>query len=99
MDYHLKDELGGECSNNIRRISILGKEDRHRTEVAVKGVKPSNGLIENTVMFLHGIIRTTNCHIESSTKEELREDSPVLPCLVKYAGSILSRCLKGRGGR
>ena len=54
MDYHLKDELGGECSNNIRRISILGKEDRHRTEVAVKGVKPSNGLIENTVMFLHG---------------------------------------------
>ena len=69
------------------------------TEDAVRGDKPSNGLVENTVMLFRGVIRTIECHVESCTREELREDSPILPWLVEHAGSILSRCQKGRDGR
>ena len=36
-------------------------------EDAVKGDKESNGLIENAVMLIRGIIRTIKCHIESRT--------------------------------
>ena len=65
----------------------------------MKGDKESNGLIENAVMLLRGIIRTIKCHIESSSQEPLSDESPVLPWLVKHAGCILSRCQKGRDGR
>ena len=62
------------------------------SEDAVKGDKPSNGLVENAAMLLRGVIRTIRCHVKSCTQEELREDSPILPWLVEHAGSILSRC-------
>ena len=69
------------------------------TEDAVKGDKESNGLIENAVMLLRGIIQTIKCHIESRTQEPLSDDSPVMPWLVEHAGCILSRCQKGRDGK
>ena len=50
-------------------------------------------------MLLRDAIRIIKCHVESCTQEELREDSPILPWLVGRAGSILSRCQKGRDGR
>ena len=50
-------------------------------------------------MLLCGVIRTIKCHVESCTQEELRGDSPILPWFVEHAGSILSRCQKGRDGR
>ena len=65
----------------------------------MKGDKESNGLIENAVMLIRGIIRTIKCHIESRTQEPLSDDSPVMPWLVEHAGCILSRCPKGRDGR
>ena len=64
----------------------------------MKGDKQSNGLIEKSVMPLRGIIRTIKCHIDSSTQEALRDDSPILRWLVEHAGCILSRCQKGRDG-
>ena len=64
------------------------------TEDAVNEDKESNGLIENAVMLLRGIIRTTKCHIESRTQEPLSDDSLVIPWLVEHAGCILSRCQK-----
>ena len=70
-----------------------------RLEDAGKGEKPSNGLVENAVMLLRGVIRTTKCHVESCTQEEIREDSPILQWFVELAESILSRCQKGRDGR
>ena len=69
------------------------------TEDAVKGDKESNGLIENAVMLIRGIIRTIKCHIESKTQESLSDDWPVMPWLVEHAGCILSRCQKGRDGK
>ena len=66
------------------------------TEDAVKGDKESNGLIENAMMLLRGIIRTVKCHIESRMQEPVNDDSPVMPWLVKHAGCILSKCQKGR---
>ena len=69
------------------------------TEDAVKGDTESNGLIENAVMLIRGIIRTIKCHIERRTQEPLSDDSPVMPWLVEHAGCILSRCQKGRDGK
>ena len=69
------------------------------TEDAVKGDKESNGLIENAVMLIRGIIRSIKCHIESRTQEPLSDDSPVMPWLVEHARCILSRCQKGRDGK
>ena len=66
----------------------------------VKGDNPSNGLIENTMLLLRGVISTIKCHTESSTQEELMESSTVLPWLVvEHAGITLSRCQVGRDGR
>ena len=69
------------------------------TEDAVKGDKESNGLIENAVMQLRGIIRTVKCHIESRMQEPLDDDSLVMPWLVEHPGCILSRCQKGLDGK
>ena len=69
------------------------------TEDAVKGDNESNGLIENAVVLIRGIIRTIKCHIESRTQEPLSDNSPVMPWLVEHAGCILSRCQKGRDGK
>ena len=68
-------------------------------EDAVKGNKLSNGLAENAVMLLRGVIRTIKCHVESCTQEELREDSQILPWLVEHTRTIWFRCQKGRDGR
>ena len=40
-------------------------------EDAVTGDKPSNGLVENAVLLLRGVIRTIKCHVESCTQEKL----------------------------
>ena len=52
------------------RVAALCKAEV-TTEDAVKGDKESNGLIENAVILLRGIIRTIKCHIESRTQEAL----------------------------
>ena len=69
------------------------------TEDAVTGDQESNGLIENAVMLIRGIIRTIKCHNESSTQEPLSDESLILPWLVEHAGCILSRCHNGRDGK
>ena len=69
------------------------------TEDAVKGDKESNGLIENAMMLIRGIMRTIKCHTESRTQEPLSNESHVLPWLVEHAGCILSRCQNGRDGK
>ena len=45
-------------------------------EGAVKENKPSNGLVENAVTLLRGVIRTIKCHVESCTQGELQEEFP-----------------------
>ena len=80
------------------RVAEACKEEV-TTEDAVKGDKQSNGLIENAVMLIRGIIRTIKCHIESKTQESLSDDSPVMPRLVEHARCILSRCQEGRDGK
>ena len=68
------------------RVAALCKAEV-TTEDAVKGDKESNGLIENAVMLLRGIIRTIKCHIESRTQESLGDESLVIPLLVEHAGA------------
>ena len=81
------------------RVSEMCKAEV-TTENAVKGDKDSNGLIENAVMLIRGIVRTITCHIESSTQEPLSDASPILPLLVEHAGMhpvpIVNRVVTGR---
>ena len=58
------------------------------TENAVKGDRESNGLIENAVMQIRGIIRTIKCHIESNTQEPISDDSLILPWLVEHVPPV-----------
>ena len=48
------------------------------TEDAVKIDKQTNGLVENAVMQLRGIIRTIKCDSESATQDADRDDSVVV---------------------
>ena len=57
------------------------------------------GSFDNTGMLIRGCMRTTQCHIESSTQEALGWDSPILPCLVEHAGCILSTVQRDRDGK
>ena len=86
-DNCIQEQFGGKCN------AVVATED------AVNGDKPSNVLVEDAVMLLRGIMRTTNCPVETCIQEELRNDSPIFPWLVEHAGSVLSRCQKGRDGR
>ena len=63
------------------------------TEDAVKGDKQSNGVMENTVMLICGIIRTITCHLERGTQEELTDDSPSQPRLVEKRERHLRGCM------
>ena len=63
------------------------------TEDAVKVDKESNGLIENAVMLLRGIVRTVKCHIESRTQEPLSDESLVLPSLVEHMQDASCPCV------
>ena len=80
------------------RVATLCKAEV-TTEDAVKGDKESNGVIENAIMLLRGIIRAIKCHIESKRQEPLGDESLVVPWLVEHAGCILYRCQKGRDGK
>ena len=76
------------------RVAENGKREV-TLEDAVKGDKPSNGLVENATMLLRGVIRTIKCHVESCTQKELREDSPILPWLVEHAVIIFVHVSEG----
>ena len=92
--------------HQLVRVQINHVEKRHGAGISRvqescsrEGDKPSNGLVENAMTMLRGVIRTIKCHVETCTQEELRGDSPILPWWVEHAESILSRCQKGRDGR
>ena len=97
------EELHRACDNRVQKSCCCNVQSRSyhggRSERRQKSRRESNGLIENAVMLLRGIIRTIKCHIESRTQEPLSDDSLVIPRLVEHAGCILSRCQKGRDGR
>ena len=114
MDYYvmrMQPAVNSQTISEEAITCIAVNEDRHRTgnsyvhkaevttEAAVKGVKESNGLIENAVMQIRGIIRTIKRHIESITQEPRSDESPILPWLVEHAACILSRSQKGRDGK
>ena len=69
------------------------------TEDAVEGDKERNGLIENAVMLLRGIIRTIKCHIESGTQQPLSDDTSVIPCWYSTPDASCSGAQKGRDGK
>ena len=74
------------------KLVDMGHED------AAKGESASNGAIESTVGRLQGVART----LKSSLTErygEVGPRHPILCWMINYAGSLLSRFLRGEDGR
>ena len=49
-----------------------------------KGESKSNGMIENAVKSLEGMIRTVKDHIETKMKEKLAQDSPMFAWILPH---------------
>eukprot|EP00435_Cladocopium_sp_Y103_P060831 s663_g22.t1 len=71
----------------------LGCED------AVKGESASNGAIESCVGRLQGQVRTLKSSLEDHYKIKLHPKHPILCWMVDYAGTLISRFLRGPDGR
>ena len=63
------------------------------------GESSSNGFIERAIQDVQGQIRTIKLAVESRYKSVIKEDHPILPWIVKYAGITISLCRKGEDGR
>ena len=71
----------------------IGKEE------SAVGESASNGFIERAIQDVQGQIRTIKLAVEWRYKSILKEDHPILPWIVKYAGITISVCRKGEDGR
>jgi hypothetical protein len=63
------------------------------------GDSQSNGLAENAVKEIKGIVRSMRWAYDEMHGVKLSVSSPVLPWMVRYAGAMLSRTRRGADGR
>ena len=75
------------------RLPGVGFED------AVKGESEANGPIENAVGKLQGMCRTLKSALEANYGAAISSRHPILPWLIDYAGTLLSRFSRGQDGR
>ena len=75
------------------RLPGVGFED------AVKGESETNGPIENAVGMLKGMCRTPKSALEANYGTDISSRHPILPWLIDYAGTLLSRFSRGQDGR
>ncbi len=68
-------------------------------ENSPKGESKSNGLIENAIKSLEGMIRTTKDHIETKMKEKIAKDSPLFAWIVEAVGTMITRYRIGQDGK
>ena len=90
-----------------REPSILSVQDAVRKEAKTemvpenspKGESPSNGSIESAIRELSGMTRTLKDFIECKMGEQLGQDHPMLPWIVEYSGTVITRYRVGQDGR
>ena len=64
-----------------------------------KGESKSNGLMENAVKALEGMIRTIKDHIEKKMQEKLDRDSPMFAWIVEAVATVITRLVSYRQRR
>jgi len=68
-------------------------------EDAGVGDHQSNGLIENAIRNIRGVIRTLKLSVESNIKEKIADDSVVMAWIVEHSANLITTCSKGQDGR
>lgn len=81
------------------RTAVQGKLPGVGCEDAVKGESASNGAVEAAVGRLQGQARTLKSCLEEHYNFKIPAKHPVLCWLVDYAGTLISRFLRGPDGR
>ena len=59
----------------------------------------SNGMAENAVKELAGMVRTPKDHVEAKTNMQLKGDQPTLAWIIDYAGILITRMRVGTDGK
>ena len=59
----------------------------------------SNGMAENAVKELAGMVRTLKDHVEAKTNMQLKGDQPILAWIIDYAGILITRMKVGTDGK
>ena len=77
--------------------SVTGKEVV--LEESPVGDSQSNGLAEGAVKEIKGVVRSLRWALEELHGVKIEVSSPVLPWLVRHAGSMISRTRRGADGR
>ena len=68
-------------------------------ENSPKAESQSNGSIESAIRELAGMHRTLKDAIETKIGEKLGPDHPMLPWIVEYSGTVITRYRVGKDGR
>ena len=68
-------------------------------ENSPKGQSKSNGLIENAIKSLEGMIRRIKDYIETKMQEKLKKDSPMFAWIVEAVGTMITRYRTGEDGK
>jgi hypothetical protein len=84
---NLQEELRKEC------ITEMVPEN------SPKGESKSNGLIENAIKSLEGMIRTIKDYIETKMQEKLEKDSPMFAWIIEAVGTLITRYRTGEDGK
>ena len=81
-----------------KKIQEQRKEDTILEE-SDKGDSASNGLTEEAVNSLEGMIRTWIDAVEHKYHTKLSSSHVIIPWLVEYAWEVITRCRIGNDGR
>ena len=68
-------------------------------EDAALGDHQSNGMIENFGKNVRAMVRTLRLHIETSIKDKIADDSPIIAWIVEHAANLMNNCKRGKDGR
>ena len=82
----------------LKILSVIANKEVVLDESPV-GDSQSNGLAESAVREIKGVVRSLRWALEELHGVKVENSSPVLPWLVRHAGSMISRTRRGADGR
>ena len=89
---------GEEGILDVKRL--VSKVRTHPTvfEKSMTGDHQGNGLAENMIREIEGMIRTWRNHLEQKYGMKIEATNPIFPWMVRYAGEVITRFKKGPDG-
>ena len=90
----------GESSIKALKDAVKNSVDLNLgVEVSPVGDSRANGEIERAIKTVQGQVRTLKSALDEHYKTEFNEDHVLLPRLIAYAASLISKFTSGEGGK